>query len=117
AAFEASLLDAGAGLLALVAVAGGLAVAGTRAAALAGGSLAGALGRFQFMQIHALHLLTAWSQRPDERSWRSCRWWPHCRAVRQRRPGDAGPTTSQRRSAPCRGRSGSWRDGCSVYPC
>ncbi len=46
AAFEASLLDAAAGLLAL-ARASGLAVAGTSTAALAGHSLTGASGRFQ----------------------------------------------------------------------
>src|SRR5699024_1877270 len=53
AAFKAGLLDAGAGLLALVAVTGGLAVAGTGAAALAGHGLPGAGGRVQFMKFHA----------------------------------------------------------------
>src|SRR5699024_6326685 len=53
AAFKAGLLDAGAGLLALVAVTGGLAVAGTGAAALAGHGLPGAGGRLQFMKFHA----------------------------------------------------------------
>ena len=53
AAFKAGLLDAGTGFLTLVAVACGLAVAGACAAALAGGRLVGALGRFQFMEFHA----------------------------------------------------------------
>ena len=53
AAFEAGLLDAAAGLLALMAEASGLAVAGTSTAALAGHGLAGTSGSFQFVKFHA----------------------------------------------------------------
>ena len=53
AAFEAGLLDTGASLLALVAEASGLAVAGASTAALAGHGLAGTSGSFQFVKFHA----------------------------------------------------------------
>src|SRR5699024_4921400 len=57
AAFEAGALDAGAGLLALAAVAGSLAIARANAAALAGAGPVGAGNRVSFMKIHFVYPL------------------------------------------------------------